>query len=305
LPIVSLYGDRWRPRPEDLANLDALVFDLQDVGVRFYTYGSTLLGCLRAAAETGVEVVVLDRPNPLGGERIEGPVAAPRSVVKESAVNRLPGPLVHGLTLGEMALRLNADVGARLTVIPMSGWRRAMTWSDTGRPWISPSPNLRSPDAALAYPGIALLEGSNVSEGRGSDAPFLLWGAPWIPAQELAARIGPTPGFALVPVRFTNRASSSAPKPKYEGVESVGFRVDLLDARVAEPYRLGVAIIKALIADPSFAWDRDGAALNWLVGTPVVHERLQRGLSVDQIVAADAADHAAWRQGRKPFLLYD
>jgi beta-N-acetylhexosaminidase len=314
LPVVSLYGERWKPTGEDLQGLDALLFDLQDAGVRFYTYGSTLLGCLEAAKQAGIELVVLDRPDPLGGERVEGPVAAPRSVVRASVVNRLPGPLVHGLTLGEMARLLNAEIGARLTVVPMAGWRRSMVWTDTGRPWIPPSPNLRFADAALAYPGTALLEGSNVSEGRGNDAPFLLVGAPWLgelatpssaEAKAWIESVGPTPGFRLAPARFTNRVSAAAPSPKHRDVESLGVRVEVTDPAKAEGYRLGIALARAFMRSPEFAWERDGASLTWLVGTPVALERLRGGGSVDAVVAADAADHAAWRERRRPFLLYD
>lgn len=182
LPVVSLFGERRKPTPADLAGLDALVFDLQDAGVRFYTYASTLILALEAAADAGLDFIVLDRPNPLGGERIEGPISAPRNVVPASFLNLAPGPLVHGLTLGEMARYVNAhrERPARLTVVPMTGWTRRMTWADTGRPWVPPSPNLRSAEAALAYPGTALLEATNVSEGRGTESPFLLLGAPWL-----------------------------------------------------------------------------------------------------------------------------
>ena len=158
LPVVSLYGAKQAPSADDLRGLDALVFDLQDAGVRFYTYGATLLLCLEAAGEAGVELVVLDRPNPLGGERVEGPVAE-----TVSFLSRLPGPLLHGLTLGELARLANArrERPTRLTVVAMRGWTRAMLWDDTGRPWPTPSPNLRSAEAALAYPGTCLLEATN------------------------------------------------------------------------------------------------------------------------------------------------
>ena len=153
LPVVSLYGERTKPLPEDLRGLDALVVDLQDAGVRFYTYASTMLLCLEAAADAGVEVVVLDRPNPLGGERVEGPERDP--AMPFSMVVAAPGPLVHGLTLGEMARFANARRAkpGRVRSWRWRAGRRGMTWADTGRPWVNPSPNLRSAEAALAYPG--------------------------------------------------------------------------------------------------------------------------------------------------------
>ena len=303
LPEVSLYGEKRKPAPEDLDGLDAVVFDLQGAGVRFYTYVSTLILTLEAAAEAGVEFVVLDRPNPLGGERVEGPVSAPRERVPASFVNRAPGPLVHGLTLGEMARYVNArlEKPARLTVVPMRGWQRWMTWADTGRPWISPSPNLRSADAALAYPGTALLEATNVSEGRGTETPFLLLGAPWLP--DAAPSIS-APGFALRPVRFTPRGSNAAPHPKYRDEECSGVQVEVTDSAAVEPYRLGLELVTAWMRRPGFAWRRDGAALTWLLGTDRVLAQLTAGAGVDEIVAADREDHEAWRRDRRDALLY-
>jgi uncharacterized protein YbbC (DUF1343 family) len=176
-----------------------------------------------------------------------------------------------------------------------------MRWPDTGRRWLPPSPNLRTAEAALAYPGTCLLEATNVAEGRGTDAPFLLLGAPWANAEALPAAV---PGFALTPVRFTPRPSAAAPSPKHAGVECAGVRVAVTDAAAADPYRLGVELLAALARQQGFAWLRDGAALTWLVGSPRLGERLAAGLSPDAIVAADAADLAAWREARRPALLY-
>jgi uncharacterized protein YbbC (DUF1343 family)/CubicO group peptidase (beta-lactamase class C family) len=303
LPVVSLYGERRKPAPADLMGLDALVFDLQDAGVRFYTYSSTLILALEAAAESGLDFIVLDRPNPLGGERIEGPISAPRNVVPASFLNLAPGPLVHGLTLGEMARYVNAHLErpARLTVVPMKGWTRRMTWDDTGRPWVPPSPNLRSAEAALAYPGTALLEATNVLEGRGTESPFLLLGAPWLDLSGVAISI---PGFELAPARFTPRASPAAPQPKYQDQECTGWRVRVTDPTMAEPYRLGVTLLAILSQQPGFEWRDGGDALTHLLGTPRLREDLQAGKTVEEILADDEADHAAWRRDRQPALLY-
>jgi uncharacterized protein YbbC (DUF1343 family) len=306
LPLVSLYGDKSTPDQGDLAGLDALVIDLQDAGVRFYTYSSTLLLCLEAAAAAGLEVVVLDRPNPLGGERVEGPHRDRADVVPLSLVSRAPGPLVHGLTFGEMARLAAAQRAgarsARLTVVPMRGWRRSMTWKDTGRPWVNPSPNLRSAEAALAYPGTALLEATNLTEGRGTDAPFLLLGAPWLDGARLAASVS-VPGFALEPVSFTPRVSEAAPEPKHRDQACAGVRVRVTDAALASPYGLGVTLLHALRREPEFRWRRPGA-LDWLVGTPRLREALERGDSVQAILEADAADIEAFRKARAGVLLY-
>jgi uncharacterized protein YbbC (DUF1343 family)/CubicO group peptidase (beta-lactamase class C family) len=303
LPVVSLYGDRRQPGPEDLAGLDALVFDLQDAGARFYTYVSTLILALESAADSGIELVVLDRPNPLGGERIEGPVSAPREVVPASFLNLAPGPLVHGLTLGEMARFVNArrERPARLTVVPMTGWTRRMTWADTGRPWVPPSPNLRSAEAALAYPGTALLEATNVSEGRGTESPFLLLGAPWLDPPGVAVSV---PGFHLEPARFTPQASPAALQPRYEGQECRGLRVRVIDPAAAEPYRLGVTLLASLSRQLGFEWRDGGDALTRLLGSPGLLQELREGKTVEEILAADAADHSAWRRERRPALIY-
>jgi len=304
LPIVSLYGKKKKPAPEDLEGLDALVFDLQDVGVRFYTYVSTLLLCLDAAADAGIELVVLDRPNPLGGERVEGPVAD-RAAVPESFVNMAPGPLLHGLTSGEMARLANGarSKPAKLTVVSMKGWARAMTWADTGRSWIAPSPNLKDVEAVIAYPGVALLSATNVSEGRGTDTPFLLLGAPWAKGADLAPAAA-APGFTLEAATFTPQASEAAPDPVHKGVESSGVRVHVADAKAAQPYRLGVALLRALRGQAGFEWRDGGAALDRLVGTKKLREAIERGDTVDAIVEADAAAIEAFKAQRKPALLY-
>lgn len=304
LRIVSLYGPRTRPTAQDLAGLDMLIVDLQDVGVRFYTYVSALIECLEASAEGGIEVVVLDRPNPLGGERIEGPdadVSAPRS-----QLNRAPGPLIHGLTLGEMARLVNARLAkpARLHVVPLEGWARGMTWEATGRPWVAPSPNLRSSEAALAYPGVCLLEATNVSEGRGTEAPFLLLGAPWIAPGALSRAVS-VPGYELHAARFTPRASEATPLPKYEGEACAGLRVRVTDARSVEPYRLGVALLTALKRlHPEFQWRDDGAMLDRLVGTRRLRDAIERGEAVDAILARDAPGVVRFRRERRAALLY-
>ncbi len=303
LPVVSLYGAQTQPAPQELRDLDALVFDLQDAGVRFYTYASTMLLCLEAAAEAGVEFVVLDRPNPLGGDAMAGPASDPRDQLPASLVNRAPGPLVHGLTLGEMARHVNARAPrkARLTVVAMRGWQRGMRWTDTGRPFVAPSPNLRSPEAMLAYPGVCLLEASNASEGRGSEAPFLLLGAPWLKAERLETVRAP--GFALEPAHFTPVASPAAPNPKWLGQQCLGARVRVVDAGAARPYELGLRLLTALRRDPEFRWSREGA-LDRLLGTRRVREALERGDSVEAILEADGPAIEAFRKQRGPALLY-
>ncbi len=303
LEVISLHGSDRRPPPDKLADLDILVFDLQGAGVRFYTYVSTMIYCLEAAGESGLEFVVLDRPNPLGGERIEGPVSAPRAAVPESIVNVAPGPLVHGLTMGEMARYVSTGMRSPplLHVVPMAGWERSMVWADTGRPWVAPSPNLRSAEAAMAYPGTALLETTNVSEGRGTSDPFLVLGAPWLDPTAIDLSL---PGVVLRPIAFTPTASPAAPAPEYVDEECAGWRVEITDTAAVEPYRLGVALTRDLMRQPGFEWRRGGEALTWLLGTDRVLADLLAGKTVDEIVAVDAADHERWRQQRLAYLLY-
>jgi uncharacterized protein YbbC (DUF1343 family) len=303
LPVVSLYGAKPSPSPEDLGGLDALVIDLQDAGVRFYTYASTMLLALEAAADAGLEAVVLDRPNPLGGERVEGPERDPG--MPFSLVSVAPGPLVHGLTLGEMATFANARRRrpGRVSVVRLAGWRRDMTWADTGRAWVNPSPNLRSAEAAIAYPGTCLVEATNASEGRGTESPFLLIGAPWM-KPEAVAREAATPGFALEPIAFTPVASPSAPAPKLLGVSCRGLRVRVTEAAAARPWTLGLRLLVALRRHPEFAWVREGAGLDTLCGTKAVRAALERGDGVAAILASDARATGRWRRERDAFLLY-
>jgi len=303
LPVVSLYERREGLAPADLAGIDALVYDLQDAGVRFYTYSSDLVLAVASAAEANVELVVLDRPNPLGGERVEGP--ASDGVVPPSPVNRTPGPLVHGLTTGELARLVNArrEKPARLRVVAMEGWSRAMTWADTGRAWIPPSPNLRTAEAAIAYPGTCLIEAANVTEGRGTGAPFLLLGAPWLDVEAVRRRVK-VPGFALAPEPFTPRASPAAPEPKWRDTACRGLRVRVTDPRKARPYALGVTLLHEMRRQPAFAWSGRPDHLDWLLGTRAVRAALERGDTPEQILSADEAGIAAFRRERVSALLY-
>jgi uncharacterized protein YbbC (DUF1343 family) len=306
LPVVSLYGERTKPRAQDLAGLDVLVVDLQDAGVRFYTYASTMLLCLEAAAEAGLEVVVLDRPNPLGGARAAGPMRDPSEELPVRLVNMAPGPLVHGLTLGEMARYANArrSAPARLTVVPMTGWKRTMTWPDTGRPWVPPSPNLRTAEAALVYPGTCVLEATNVTEGRGTEAPFLLLGAPWLRPEPLLAALKP-PGLRLETTSFVPAASTAATEPKHLGQRCRGLRVHVEDAASVRPYAFGIALLAALRStQPELRWVRDGEWLDTLLGTRKVRRALERGDASTAILAADEPGLESFERDRKGSLLY-
>ncbi len=244
VPIYSVYGaaDAARRPPADvLKNLDAIVFDIQDAGTRFYTYETTLGYFIEAAAKAGIEIIVLDRPNPITGSFVQGAIS---DSDRESFVNYFPVPVRHGLTMGELAKMFNTErnLNARLTVIPMQGWMRGDWYDSTGLPWINPSPNLRSLNEATLYPGVGLVEGTNVSVGRGTDTPFELLGAPWIKAAELSQYLNARniSGVRFVPVTFTPTASIHSGK-KCEGVNIVVIERNALDAG-----ELGIELASAL-----------------------------------------------------------
>jgi len=301
LPIVDL--GRAKLGAEDVRDLDAIVFDLQDPGVRFFTVMGRLQQCMETAADAGIEFVVLDRPNPLGGDLVEGPTREAGPTVRAVLTNLAPGPLVHGLTTGEMAQLIRSRLGKplRLTVVPMKGWKRGMTWTDTGRPWPSIAPNLRSPEAALVYPGLGLLEATNVSEGRGTDQPFLLFGAPWLEPGKLPSVSGP--GFTIEAARFTPRASAFAVNPKHKDAECVGAHISVGDAEAVHPYEFGVQLLRFLTGQKGFAWSGP-TALDDLVGTARLRKALEAGESAAQIQAADAPSIEKFRKDRAKFLLY-
>ncbi len=250
LPVYSLYGERTRPDAGQMAGLDTLVYDIQDVGVRFYTYSSTLCMCLEEAAHHGLTFVVLDRPNPLGGDVIAGPTA---DADKLSFVAYYPYPLRHGLTLGELARLYAADQGldVDLMVIPVEGWRRDELWDATNLTWTNPSPNMRSLTEALLYPGIGLLETTNVSVGRGTDTPFEIVGAPWLDGRRLAAALNTQglPGVRFVPIRFTPKSSV------YAGQPCGGINIHITDRERFVPILTGVAVAVTLHALYPQEWE--------------------------------------------------
>ncbi len=300
LPVVSLYGDHRKPRPEDLKDLDALVFDLQDAGVRFYTYVSTLILALEAAAEAGIEFVVLDRPNPLGGERIEGPMSAPVIVVPASFLNLAPGPLVHGLTLGEMAtLRQRAprETGpphgrpdGRLEAAHDLGRHRPALGATVAQP------AQRRGRARLSRHGSSGSHQRLRGPGNGIALP-----APRRALARLSLSPSPCRAFAWTQPQFTPRTA------KYTDQECRGLSVHVTDPATAEPYRLGVTLLAVLSRQPGFEWrdDRDkGDALTRLVGTRRLVEDLKAGKTVEEILAAGAAAHDAWRRERQAALIY-
>ncbi|HWR58866.1 MAG TPA: exo-beta-N-acetylmuramidase NamZ domain-containing protein, partial [Thermodesulfovibrionales bacterium] len=241
LPVYSLYGDSYRPTGKMLDGIDALVFDVQDAGVRFYTYITTMGYAMEEAAKRGIAFYVLDRPNPITASTVQGPIMDENL---KSFVGYFPLPVRYGMTIGELAKMFNAEfrIGAKLHVIKMRGYDRSEWYDETGLPWVSPSPNLRSLTQAILYPGVAMVEGANVSVGRGTDTPFELLGAPWIKAKKLASYLNKRmiQGVVFKPVSFIPK------RDRYKNKECHGVRVILTDRKRLDPTALGVEITSAL-----------------------------------------------------------
>ena len=299
LPIYSLYGETTQPTERMLQGLDALVFDIQDAGARTFTYPSTLLEVMRAAARHGLPVVVLDRPNPIGGDRVEGNVLDPRfaSFVGPAAV-----AMRHGLTMGELGRLLNAEqgIGADLSVVPLQGWRRAMWLDQTGLSWVNPSPNLRSLSAMALYPGTVLFEGTSLSEGRGTRRPFEWIGAPWMDASAWADALN---ARGLSGVRFS--PSDQTPESsKFAGQLCHGVSIEIVDREQLLPMQLGVTMIAAARTIAGSRVQLTGGTFDRLAGTDQLRRAIQADAPVVDIVAAWQPDLERYRARRESYLLY-
>lgn len=312
LPKHSLYGEVHEPTPEMLEGVDVVVFDIQEVGARFYEHVNVLGFVMEAAAEQGIEVVVLDRPNPITGLKTDGFVTDEASLFRFGSY--APIPVVHGLTVGELARLYNGEgmlrggVRATLHVVPMEGWSRGMWLDETGLVWRKPSPNLLTLESLLAYVGTCLFEAVNVSEGRGTDHPFELVGAPWLDAEGVAALAN---GVGLPGVTFEAEAFTPEQKPYHgrppemAGEALQGVRLRVTDRDAFQPYRAGVALLWAvhrLHAD-RLVWN--DAVLDRLVATPRLKEMLLAGAGPDGIFASWQAEVEAFRARSAPYLLYD
>lgn len=297
LPIVSLYGTRQRPAPEHLKGLDTLVFDIQDIGCRYYTYISTLGNCLEEAARAGLRFVVLDRPNPIGGTAVEGPISDDD---QRSFTAWHPMPVRHGMTVGEIARFFNQEraIGANLTVIRVEGWERRQWLDQTGLYWTNPSPNMRSLTQAALYPGVGLLETTNLSVGRGTDTPFETVGAPWLDGRAFAIAMNRQglPGVRFVPVRFVPRSSV------FSGERCVGVNILIVDRARFSPVRTGIAMAAALRSAYPSQWKAE--AYGRLLANRQIHQLLLAGASPNQM-------ELSWREGlerfkarRRRYLLY-
>ena len=297
LTIHSLYGETRRPTDAMLQGLDTLVLDLQDVGVRFYTYAATMGYVLEEAAKRKIRVVVLDRPNPIDGWQIEGPLPDADLL---SFIAYMPMPIRHGMTLGELAMLFNAErkIGAELTVIKLEGWRRDQWFDHTGLAWVNPSPNMRNLNQATLYPGIGAIEYANLSVGRGTDQPFEQIGAPWIDGRGLAEALNARglPGIRFYPVQFTPASSV------HEGQVCRGVFLVVTNREALQPARLGLEIAAALWRLHGEQFDKRTSER--LLGSRADFARAKAGEDPATIAAGWAEAEAGWRRLRAPYLLY-
>lgn len=310
--LYSLYGDdvaSLSPTADMLEGLDALVFDLQDVGARYYTFYATMVMAMKVAAEAGVAFYVLDRPNPLGGVAIEGGAQEPGFL---SFVGPFPLPVRHGLTMAELALWANdkLGIGCDLTIVAMEGWTRDQLWSQTGLPWIAPSPNMPTVDTAIVYPGMCLVEGTLLSEGRGTTRPFEQSGAPYLDADALARALN---SMQLPGVHF--RGCWFRPTfHKFANQDCGGVFLHVTDPRTFLPYKSGLAFLMAAqdLARDQFRWRTeryefvdDIPAIDLLTGTNKVREAFDRGQPIGELFQQWAEEEAEFREARREYLIYE
>jgi uncharacterized protein YbbC (DUF1343 family) len=297
LRIHSLYTDTRRPTDDMLNGIDVLVFDIQDAGVRFYTYVTTMAYCLEAAAKHHIRFFVFDRPDPLGGEAIEGPMLDPD---RTSFTGYFSMPVRYGMTMGELAQMFNVEnkIGADLHVEAMLGWRRSETYDQTGLAWIPPSPNLRTLNEAFLYPGIEVLQAGSISVGRGTDTPFELLGAPWIHADEFSAALAsrPIPGIRFAPARFTPTSDI------YQGEACQGVTISITNRDRLDSMRMGLEI--AAVLDRMYPDQFRIPKTLELLGSQSTVDRLNRGDAPADIVSGWAADLDKFRTMREKYLLY-
>ncbi|MBI2359972.1 MAG: DUF1343 domain-containing protein [Deltaproteobacteria bacterium] len=312
LPEVSLYGHSYEslaPTPEHLSQIDVLLFDIQDVGARYYTYAATMALCMRAAKKSQVKVVVLDRPNPIGGVHIEG---GGLDSGLQSLCGLYPIPQRHAMTAGELARLYNHTfaIGCELEVVPCEGWPRRAYYDECDLPWVMPSPNMPALDTAVVYPGMCLLEGTNLSEGRGTTRPFELFGAPFIDGKKLAGELRrcDLPGVLFRPCVIEPTFH------KFAGQRCGALQLHVTDRRAFRPYRTGIAVLVAVksLWPEAFAWRTDPyefrddvPAIDLLTGTPAVKKAIDDGENIDRVMEIACAGTEAYDGGRSKALLYD
>jgi uncharacterized protein YbbC (DUF1343 family) len=308
VPVYSLYSETREPTAEMLDGLDVLVIDLQDVGTRIYTYIYTMAYCLTAARRQRLKVIVCDRPNPIGGVQIEGPMLSPGF---ESFVGLYPIPMRHGMTIGELARLFNDHFGlsADLEVVAMEGWRREMYLDDAAAPWVMPSPNMPTLDSAIVYPGTVLFEGTNVSEGRGTTRPFELIGAPWVAAERFADALNARglAGAFFRPVVFEPTFH------KHAKTSCGGCQIHVTDRRAFEPVLAGVLLTEAFRAaspeqfswrQPPYEYEHERLPFDILAGSSLLREQIEAGCAAEAIAQSWKPETTDFERLRSRFVLY-
>ncbi len=308
IPVFSLYGQSRVPSERMFAPIDVLLVDLQDVGTRVYTFIYTLSYCLEAAVKYNVRVMVLDRPNPINGIDVEG---NPLASDCKSFVGRFPIPMRHGLTIGELAVLFNDHfhIGCDLEVIPMNGWKRSMLFTETGLPWIAPSPNLPTPMSTMVYPGQVLWEGTNVSEGRGTTQPFELFGAPYIDVAKITTELEATeiPGVLLRPVVFEPTSN------KWRETPCNGFQIHVMNPLRYRPYKTTLHLLKTIIAahhedfkwkQPPYEYEYERLPIDLIIGNRSIRERLENLEPINSIEASWQDELDQFKKISRKFHIY-
>jgi beta-N-acetylhexosaminidase len=310
VPIRSLYGTTTRPTKEMMEGIAVLLFDIQDVGARFYTYTSTMARTMEAAAEHNLPYVVLDRPNPIGGQRAEGPILEGEYA---SFVGLFPVPVRHGFTVGEYARFMVGEElfpgaqGLDLRVVEMEGWDRSMYFESSDVPWVAPSPNMRTPATAVVYPGTCFIEGTNISEGRGTERPFELIGAPWADGERIAAGLNALglPGIRFQPTTFTPGLPDFSVEVKLKGQPCSGIELVVTDREIFESVRTGLEVVAAFRRDnrEEFRWR--GAHFDRLAGVGWLREGIEADLPVSELADRWQDLLEAWQERAEYYLIYD
>jgi uncharacterized protein YbbC (DUF1343 family) len=308
IPVFSLYGQTRKPTKHMLSYIDVLLVDLQDVGTRVYTFGTTLALCMEAARTHDVLVAVLDRPNPIGGHHCEGNLL---DLELRSFVGHFPIPMRHGLTIAEMARLYNEafDIGAPLQVFTLHGWTRDMLYRQTDLYWVPPSPNLPTPESTLVYPGQVILEGTNLSEGRGTTTPFELWGAPYLKPEALLEFLADKElaGLVLRAARFTPSFD------KWQGESCAGFQIHLSDPETYRPYTTSLTLLQAVVTvhgeefqwiSPPYEYEFNHLPIEIILGSTDLHTQLEAGVTIEELERSWEPQLKEFRQLRGPYLLY-
>ncbi len=308
IPVFSLYGKTRKPTSEMFDPIDILIIDLQDAGTRVYTFIYTMAYALEAAKKFGKKVIILDRPNPVGGTKIEGNLL---SLESSSFVGRYPIPMRHGLTIGEIALLFNIQfkIGCDLEIIPMDGWKRTLYFSDTFLPWIPPSPNLPTPLSALVYPGQVLWEGTNISEGRGTTQPFELFGAPFVDTQKILSKldINRLHGIILRETVFEPAYN------KWNGEICKGFQIHITDPDQYQPYIISLMLIRAFLIvhedmfkwkQPPYEYEFTKLPIDLIIGDKRIRKRIENFDNINDIADSWKNDLKEFAQISKKYYLY-